>query len=434
MTSARIPTASVAVRAIRSGTLRVTELADVLLGRIERLDQRIHAWVAVDREGALARARQLDDDVQHGRLLPLHGLPIGVKDVVDVAGLPTRAGYAPYARRPPAERDAAIVEQFRSLGAVILGKTETTQFAHADPAPTRNPWNLERTPGGSSSGSAAAVAAGMTLAAIGTQTAGSVLRPAAFCGVVGFKPSFNWMPREGVIPLAWSLDHLGLLTRSVEDAALIYGALVGAHVDVVAPLLPPRIGLLTAFLERAQPAVAAHLNDVANRLNRMGADVRDVDLPVDIDLLLAVHATIMQSEVAAVHAQQLAADPASYGPRLRADVELGQLIPAVYDIQARRHRRWIGRAVDRLFDGVDVLLLPTVSDIPPGPDTTGDPTFQAPWTLLGTPAVSLPTGLGPTRLPIASQLVGRRGDDAHLLAIAAWCERALGTVPLPALD
>lgn len=414
----------------RQNTLHSTDLIDALLDRIERLEPEIKAWVDVDARGARQAASELDRTTDSDRQ-PLRGVPIGVKDIIHVAGMQTIAGYAPFRGRV-AEQDAAIIARLRSLGAIIVGKTHTTQFALADPAPTTNPWNAERTPGGSSSGSAAAVAAGMVPVTLGTQTAGSVLRPAGYCGIVGFKPTFNWFSREGVLPLAWSLDHLGLLTRSVDDTSLVYTAIVGESAPAPRES-PPVIGLVSESLERSEPDVAGHLREYAKRLREAGADVREVSLPVDLDLILAVHHVIMQAEVAALHGQAVAVDPEHYGPQLRNEAQAGQLVPAAFDIHARRLRRRMAPVIDAFLSEFDALLMPTATNVAPPRATTGDRTFQAPWSVLGTPAISLPTGLSTEGLPFASQLIGRRGADLSLLAVAGWCERTLGLIARPDL-
>lgn len=424
-------TATEIVNRIRERELTAAELTQALLDRIAQLEPKVEAWATLDADGALAQAAERDQAAAAGQIGPLQGVPVGIKDIIDVAGLPTIAGFAPFAETIAAA-DAAVVARLRAAGAIILGKLHTTQFAHGDPAPTRNPWDAERTPGGSSSGSGAAVAARMAPLALGTQTAGSVLRPAAYCGVVGFKPSYNWVSREGVLPLAWSLDHIGLFGRTVGDVALLHDATLGVT-EPPADDAAPRIALLTEFLDRAQPAVRDHVADVAERLRAAGATVTEQTLPVDLDLLLAVHHTIMQSEVAAVHAASLAEDPEPYGPNIRREIEAGQLIPAVYRLQAQRLRRQIAGAVDAALAEVDAVLLPTAANLPPDRRTTGDRTFQAPWSLLGTPALTLPTGLSPEGLPIGSQFVARRGQDRALVAVAAWCEQRLGTLQPPEL-
>ncbi|MBX5445962.1 amidase [Sphaerobacter sp.] len=427
-------TATEIVRRVRARELSAVDLVTALLERIARLEPEIEAWATLGADEALAEAAERDRAAESGQIGPLHGVPVGVKDIIDVAGMPTAAGFAPYRDRR-ADQDAHVVARLRAAGAIILGKVHTTQFAHADPAPTKNPWNAARTPGGSSAGSAAAVAAQMIPLALGTQTAGSVVRPAAYCGTVGFKPSYNWTSRDGVIPLAWSLDHVGLLARTVEDVALAYDALAGTQTDLAARRdTPPRLVLLTEFLERAEPDVRDHLLDVAERLRAAGATVVEGALPVDLDLCLAVHRVIMQAEVAAVHAEQCARHPDDYGKFLRQEIEVGQLIPAAYLLTAARLRRRIARAVDAALGEVDGYLLPSVSNAAPRRNTTGDRTFQAVWSLLGTPAITLPTGLNGDGLPIGTQLVARRGQDVALLALAAWCAQMLGTIAPPDLE
>lgn len=427
-------TATEIVRRVRARELSAVDLVTELLERIERLEPEIEAWATLGADEALAEAAERDRAAASDQIGPLHGVPIGVKDIIDVAGMPTAAGFAPYRDRR-ADQDAHVVTRLRAAGAIILGKVHTTQFAHADPAPTKNPWNAARTPGGSSAGSAAAVAARMIPLALGTQTAGSVVRPAAYCGTVGFKPSYNWTSREGVLPLAWSLDHVGLLARTVEDVALAYDVIAGTQTDLAARRdTPPRLVLLTEFLERAEPDVREHLLEVAERLRAAGATVEEGSLPVDLDLWLAVHHVIMQAEVAAVHAEQCARHPDDYGKLLRQAIEVGQLIPAAYLLTAARLRRRISRAVDAALAEVDGYLLPSVSNAAPRRNTTGDRTFQAPWSLVGTPAITLPTGLNGDGLPLGTQLVARRGQDAALLAIAAWCAQTLGTIAPPDLE
>ncbi len=421
------------VAAVHARDIGVRELVDVTLDGISRVEPRLHAWAVLDREGALRQAELLDRRLTAGERLPLHGLPFGVKDIIDMAGLPTSAGFAPFQDRVPV-RDAAIVARLRELGAIPLGKTHTTQFALADAAPTVNPYLVTHTPGGSSSGSGAAVGARMVPFALGTQTGGSVLRPAAYCGAVGFKPTFNWFPRDGVLPLAWSLDHLGLIARNVADTTLLFQALTGAPSDTP-PASMPRIGLLVDFVERAEPEIAAHVNDAANRLRQAGAVVEELHLPTDFELLLAVHGVIMQSEMAAVHMEQLARHRDDYGPLLATEVDLGQLTPAVYDLKARRLRGKIRRELDTLLSTDDAWLLPTAAIQPPllKDGSTGNSSFQAPWSLLGTPSISLPTGMSAAGLPIGLQLVGRRGHDRALLATASWVEAMLGPIEPPGL-
>src|SRR5206468_861957 len=267
-----------AVEAIRARAVSPVELVDACLARIAALDGELVAWAHVDADGARAVARERESEARAGRLRgPLHGVPVGVKDIFDVAGMPTTGGAKPFAHTRPGA-DAAAVARLRAAGAIILGKTVTTEFAYRDPAPTRNPWNHGHTPGGSSAGSAVAVAARMAPLALGSQTVGSVLRPAAYCGVVGFKGTHGLVPVAGVIPLAWSLDHVGVLTGSVGDAALAMSVLSGQNFDPL-PVSTPRLALAPELLSRAPREVAAHVEAAADAFLRAGAPVPKVELP-----------------------------------------------------------------------------------------------------------------------------------------------------------
>jgi aspartyl-tRNA(Asn)/glutamyl-tRNA(Gln) amidotransferase subunit A len=421
--------------------LSPVELTEALLARIERLEPRLRVWATLDADGALRQARERAEEAARGLIHgPLHGVPVGIKDIVHVAGLPTRAGSRVLDIVPPA--DASVVARLRRAGAVILGKTHTTEFAMADPASTRNPWNPEHTPGGSSSGSAAGVAAGMMPAALGSQTAGSVLRPAAFCGVVGFKPTYGRISRYGVLPLAWTLDHVGTLTRTVEDAAVLTAVMAGADghdhtcLDLPVPDMrdavrvprPPRIGIVgDLYPDRLTDPARDRLSASIVRLAAAGAEMERLRLPSEFAAALDVHHVIMQAEMAGVHAEGIRARGDAYGPRLRAAVEVGALVPVATYLKAQAARRVIRRAVMPLFDLVDCLIVPSAAGAAPrGLDFTGDPAFNAPWSLLGLPAISLPAGLDGNGLPLAVQLVAGPWQEARLLSAAAWCEGVLG--------
>src|SRR3989449_11407538 len=286
--------------AIRAGTVSPVELVDACLARIRALDGELRAWAHVDGSEALATARERLAEARAGTFRgPLHGVPVGVKDIFDVVGMPTTGGAKPFAHTRPGV-DAPAVARLRAAGAIILGKTVTTQFAYRDPAPTRNPWNQGHTPGGSSAGSAAALAARMAPLAIGSQTVGSVLRPAAYCGVVGFKGTHGLVPVAGVIPLAWSLDHVGVLTRSVGDAALAMSVLAGRTLDPQA-VSAPRIALAPELLERASPDVAAHIQSVADALVPAGATVLQVELPASFRGVHAAGVCVREVQAGAYH-------------------------------------------------------------------------------------------------------------------------------------
>jgi Asp-tRNA(Asn)/Glu-tRNA(Gln) amidotransferase A subunit family amidase len=322
----------------------------------------------------------------------------------------------------------------------------TTQFAYADPSPTRNPWNSASTPGGSSSGSAAGVAARLIPFALGSQTAGSVLRPAAYNGVVGFKPTYGRISKRGVLPLAWSLDHVGILARSVADVGLFLGAAAGHDphdpdsvtaeppglLDLDTPVSAPRLGLLDDAVGHASARVRDHTRSVVAAFEAAGARVSHISLGVPLDLILATHQVIMQTEAAAVHWQLLEQYPGSHQPRLRAFVEIGRLLPGVAYVHAQRLRRRIRSAMRAALDGVDALLLPTAVDVAPSRDTTGNPSLQAPFSLVGFPSLSLPSGVTePDGLPLALQLVTPPWQEARLLSVGRWCEAQLPPMPAP---
>jgi aspartyl-tRNA(Asn)/glutamyl-tRNA(Gln) amidotransferase subunit A len=445
MTELHDLTANQVVDGIAGREFSSVEVVQALLRRIDRLEPELQAWAKLDPEGALAQARHCDTEVASGRKPErLAGLPLGIKDVFYTAGLETVANSPLLLGHVPTE-DAGAVAVLRADGAVVLGKTVTTQFADGDPAITRNPWNADRTPGGSSSGSAAAVAARMVPAALGTQTAGSVLRPAGFCGVVGLKPTFGRISRRNVLPFAWSLDTMGIIARDVRDAAMVLRALATHDpLDDGSAQRPfehyraaanepraPKLGLVREYLDRSQPEVRAHLEATAARFVEQGAEVQEVRFPGDYDLALASHLTIQQVEAADLHARMHADRPDAYLPRLRAAIEVGHLVPGAAYVRAQRIRRQLRLAFGSLLSGLDALLLPTASHVAPERATTGDTTFQGVITMLGLPAISIPSGLNAERLPFATQLVAKAWDETTLLSSASWCEGLLGTLPAP---
>ena len=417
--------------AVRSGTVSPLELTEACLARIRALDGAIRAWAHVDQDGALATARERLAEARAGRLRgPLHGVPVGVKDIVDVAGMPTTGGAKPFAHTRPTV-DAPAVARLRAAGAIILGKTVTTEFAYRDPAPTRNPWNQGHTPGGSSAGSAAALAARMAPLAIGSQTVGSVLRPAAYCGVVGFKGTHGLTPVAGVIPLAWSLDHVGVLTRSVADAALAMSVLAGRALEPQT-VSAPRIALAPELLERASPEVATHVQAVADALVRAGATVSKVELPASFRGIHAAGLTVLEVEAAAYHTPAFAGHADDYSREMRSLIETGLRHGATAYVNANRARLAFRDDVMPLLEGHDALLSPTApGPAPAGLGSTGDGSFCAPWSNAGVPAISLPSGIAASGLPHAIQLVQTAGAEAHLLGVAAWCEKALAFSQAP---
>jgi Asp-tRNA(Asn)/Glu-tRNA(Gln) amidotransferase A subunit family amidase len=435
-------TASEAAQQVRQRELSPVTLAECLLQHIDRLEPRVQAWVTLDRSGALATAQQLAAEAQRGSIRgPLHGVPIGIKDIYWTAGLKTTCGSRIFTEHVPSY-DATTVARLKQAGAIILGKTVTTEFATADPGPTRNPWNLEHTPGGSSSGSAAGVAARMMPAALGSQTGGSIQRPAAFCGVFGLKPTHGRVSTYGVFPVSWCLDHAGPLARTVTDVALVLQVLAGHdpldasssrapvpdYVQAVQRVeRPPRLGLVRQFyLERADPELRAHTEGIAEQLARAGAVVEEVKLPDSFSAVLSAHRTIMHVEAAAVHAELFRQHADLYRPRLRATIETGTLIPSIYYLQAQRIRRQFRQDMGQLFQRIDFLLAPAATGpAPRGLTSTGDASFNSPSSFSGLPAITIPSGLSAAGLPLAIQFMGPAFAEDRLLAAARWCEGTL---------
>ena len=440
-------TAAQAAHAIANRRITAIELAEACLDRIASLDDRLKAWVYVDRATVLADARAADQAVEQGRPLgPLHGVPIGMKDIYYTAGIPTRAGSEVYKDFVP-EYDAASLTLLKHAGALMLGKAVTTEFACLDPSPTVNPWNAAHTPGGSSSGSAVAVASRMCPAALGSQTVGSVLRPAAYNGVVGFKPTFGRVSRYGVVPVSWNLDTVGWLVRSVEDAALLLQVMsgpdvndpvssrepVGDYLSAIVEPPAPRIGMLRRyFYERADAETRRHIDAVAEQLAQAGAEIEELPMPPSIDTAYIDQRLIMSVEAAAFHEPMYRVQAEDYQPKLRAMLADGLQVDVIAYSRALENRRQFIADMEQLSQQCDVLLTPAAPS-PPQADVTntGDPAFQGPWTSCGLPAISLPSGIAESGLPLGIQLVASPFAEARLLGAAAWCEAALGLELMP---
>jgi amidase len=395
------------------------------LDRIAAREPTVQAWATIDKEYALRQARELDRGPRQGAL---HGVPIGVKDIIDTADLPTEMGSEIYKGHRSAG-DAACVAVVRAAGAVILGKTVTAEFAGMFPGPTTNPHNPAHTPGGSSSGSAAAVADHMVPAAFGTQTGGSVLRPAAYCGVVGYKPTFNLINRAGIKFAAETLDTIGLITRTVDDAELVTAVVIGKEPARRTMDSPPRLGLCrTPLWDTAQPETKQAVEDAASRLSAAGASVREVALPEEFSRLFhASRETINNYE----RSKSMAADWANHGERISKvlgdRIKLGMATHHADYIAALRLAEDCRAKIEHAFDGLDAMISPCVKgEAPKGLNPTGDPAFQQFWTVLYGPSMSLPTHRGPNGLPVGLQVVARRYDDDRLFACARWIMERLG--------
>jgi Asp-tRNA(Asn)/Glu-tRNA(Gln) amidotransferase A subunit family amidase len=431
-----ILSAADAAQQIREGRLTSEELVQACLERIRALEPKVQAWVFLDEDHALAQARAADERKRSGEPIgPLHGVPVGVKDIFDTGDMPTENGTVLHQGRTP-RNDAAAVSMLRAAGAVILGKTVTTECAYFAPGKTRNPHNPEHTPGGSSSGSAAAVAAGMVPLALGSQTNGSVIRPAAFCGVYGFKPTHGLIPRSGVLQLSRTLDHVGLFARTIEDLALLLGELQGyderdpdtrpraripfQSLAAEEPPIPPMLAFIkTPHWERADGDTKEAFAELVEAL---GPQVEEVELMSSALDAWDWHKTIMAAEMAANLEREWRLGKEKLSAQLRELVERGREVRAVDYQRALRSIGPVAESFDELFmERYDAIVTPAaLGTAPKGLGSTGDPSFCSLWTLLGMPAVSLPLMQGANGLPLGVQLVGRRGFDARLMRTARW--------------
>lgn len=435
LTNLHALSASDAARLIRDGTISSAQLVEACLARVRDVDADVQAWAFLDPDHALEQARAADEWRATGRPTgPLHGVPVGVKDIIDTGDMPTEIGSPIYAGRTPS-RDAAVVAMLRAAGAVIMGKTVTTEFAYYAPGKTRNPHNAEHTPGGSSSGSAAAVAAGMVPLAIGSQTNGSVIRPASFCGVYGFKPTHGLIPRPGVFPLSRTLDTLGVFARTLDDVALLVEQLAGfderdpdsrprARIPIRAvaaedPPLAPMFGLVrTSRWDRADTDTKDAFSELAGLL---GDRVEDVEL-VQGDDAFEWHRLIMAAEMAASLDREWDKGRDQMSDPLRALLGRGREVRAIDYQRARTRARALRESLtDLCMERYDALLTPAAPGTAPRTlDSTGDPSFCTLWTLTGMPAITLPLMHGANGLPLGVQLVGPPDGDARLLRTARW--------------
>jgi aspartyl-tRNA(Asn)/glutamyl-tRNA(Gln) amidotransferase subunit A len=426
-------TVSQAAKKIRLNQLTPLELVDSLLARIQELEPKLDAWVTVDAEGARKTAKILTAEAKRGIFRgPLHGIPVGIKDIYDTKGLKTTMGSPIFANNIP-DTDSAVVARLRKVGATILGKTETTEFAYLDPAPTRNPWNPEHTPGGSSSGSAVAVSAKMCALAFGTQTGGSIMRPASFCGITAIKPTHDLLSREGIYPQSWSLDHAGFMTRSVEDLRLTLGALTSTEFKT--KVRKPRLGIPTTYFKEAgTEEVTANYEDTLVKLRGAGAEVIDFKLPESFKVIHSAHRIIMFAEAAAIHEAKFRENPRLYRPHMQGEVYSGLIIPSSTYLHAQRIRGKFRSELAASMKDIDALLIPSApTPALKGLASTGDAAFNAPWSLAGFPTVTIPSGLTGDCLPLGVQLVAKPYEEAKLLDAAAWCETTLPFKAEPSL-
>ena len=415
--------ATEAAALLAKGKLAAVKLAEDCLARVAAREEDVQAWSHIDPERVLADARARDAEKPRS---PLHGIPVAIKDIIDTADMPTEYGSPIYAGHRP-RADAACVTLLENAGAVIMGKTVTAEFAMSYPGKTRNPLNAAHTPGGSSSGSAAAVADFMVPLALGTQTGGSVLRPAAFCGIVGFKPTFDAINTVGVKQNTKSFDTIGLMGRTVGDVALAFAVLT-RH-DAAGFVLPaidrPRIGFYrTLQWDRADAATHSALEEAASRLAKAGARVSEVTLPQKFNDFMDARSKVGDFE----SSRALAWERQHFEERIGGREKLRKADAVTLDqyLAARKILAECRRLIDIAFADYDVLLVPSApGEAPKGLTTTGDAVFNQTWTALHTPAVTVPVFTGPTGLPMGAQLVGAYGTDYKTLACGEWAYRAL---------
>jgi Asp-tRNA(Asn)/Glu-tRNA(Gln) amidotransferase A subunit family amidase len=432
-----------AARAIRRGELSSEELTRALLARIERRESAVQAFEWIDPQRALDLARWADRQLQSDEKMgPLHGIPLGIKDIIATRGIPTAMGSPIYAGHVPAQ-SAALVRRAEDAGAFVLGKTVTTEFAYFHPGKTRNPWNPAHTPGGSSSGSAAGLAAGFLPGAVGTQTNGSMIRPAAFCGVVGYKPTAGSIPLDGVHLFSPSLDQVGVFGRSVPDAGLLAAVLAGSGNDEAVGLKgkgeipgevnpitsPPRLAAVRSPVWRlAEPAAQKHFLDMVAQLKAAGAEIVEQELPPGFEEAHAVHRLVMYGEGSRQFAELQRRERARLSPRLNALIDDGRNISDADLARALERKARLAQELDAFMAAFDAAITPpALGEAPADLTQTGDPAFCTIWSLSGVPAVTIPAGRGAAGLPLGLQIVGARGCDGQVLSVARWCGERIGS-------
>ena len=417
------------------------ELALHLLDRSEKLDPDLNVWVTMNPNLEIETYSQ-------GNTSQLAGIPMGIKDIYCTRDMRTTCCSPIYEKYEPGY-DAQTVKMLRDAKAVIMGKTVTTQFACGDPPPTKNPWNLSRTPGGSSSGSAVGVASGMFPAALGSQTAGSVLRPASYNGIVGFKPTYGLVSRQGVFPVALSLDTMGWFTRSVKDAAILLRYLSGydaedkdsvkvdtkSYISNTEPISrPPHIGIVEDFYyENSDRSTMKTFALLLAKLSKAGAIIETANTQLDFDSILKSHRVIMNCEAANTHKDNYEIRPDDFAPRVKEIIENGLNTPAHTYIQSKHFQQNYTRQVSKLSKKYDALIMPTSLSAAPTPETTGEPIFQAPWTMAGVPAISLPYELDDDGMPLGVQIISNHFNELNLLSTSMWIESVVNFTHKPPL-
>ncbi len=438
--------AAEAARKIVEGAITSEELVGACLERIAEVDETVQAWTHLDTDYALEQARRADAARGAGEPCgPLHGVPVGIKDIFDTDDMPTEDGSPLHAGRAPVD-DASAVARLRDAGAIIMGKTVTTEFAVFSPGKTRNPHDPSRTPGGSSSGSAAAVASRMVPLAIGSQTHGSTIRPASYCGILGFKPSHGLISRHRMLALSRALDHVGMFARTVEDIALIAEQLMGYDendpdtrpggrlelraVATAEPPMPPKFAFVkTPAWDKAEDDTKEAFAELVEHL---GPQASEVKLTEPFEQARALLEIILRTDLARHLGREYERGRDQMSESLREMIEDGQKHLAVDYLRAIEMAELLGEALDGLFDDYDAILTPAApGEAPQGLEATGNPMFSTIWTLCGVPAITVPIMQGANGMPLGAQLVGRRRDDARLLRTARWLANDLADGDAP---
>ena len=432
-------------RMFRSGQLSPLELTELTLQRIEVLNPRLNAFITVTYEQARQAARRAEAELRSGHDRgPLHGIPVALKDLIDTAGIRTTCASRILRDHTPAST-APLARNLEAAGAVLVGKTNLLEFAygivHPDYGQTNNPWDLGRTSGGSSGGSAAAVGAGLCFAAVGTDTGGSIRIPASYCGVAGLKPTYGTVSLEGVFPLSWSLDHAGPLARSSEDARVLLEGMLGKSGGISTQqvsLKGLRFGAIQRDGQEVEPQVVEVFDAACQALERAGAEVREVAIP-DLELTDAALLGVLLPEASVVHQRWINRRPEDYAPFTRTQIELGFAVPAPVYVRAQQFRRHLTRQFLRALGSLDALISPSVAWVAPredpvvaGDEGSAEGRRSAPHNLTGLPALSINSGFGAHGLPVGLQIIGKPHADAFVLGLGSALERVLPSAQKPA--
>ena len=431
------------VALIKNKEIQPFEVIEALIGLSDKLDHKLRVWETFDPEIARSNSKSTSKFIgEYADNYALLGVPIGIKDIIYTKDQLTTFGSKIYSGFKP-KYDAAVVSLLKQAGGVIMGKTVTTEFAYMDPPPTLNPWDSECTPGGSSSGSAVGVSSGMFPIALGTQTAGSVVRPASYNGVVGFKPTFGLISRYGIMPFAWSLDTAGVFGRWVDDVIMVFGQLakydkrdsssVGISGGInICSKTPKRIGIMPELIGMADHETRNDFLKIIDKLSDDGVNIVEIDSGVAIEDLLHAHKVVMSSEVASLHKDKYESQCNNYGDNIRNLIEMGMVTSSAHYIKSQRVRNKFVSAMKNQFSRVDIVLTPTTPKPAPRDLTgTGDPAFQIPWTTGGFPSITIPTSLSRQRLPIGTQIIANQFDDWLLLSYSKQFQEEYGNNDRP---